>query len=295
MQHITNDCEIGIFANDIWNSGSDIEKVEESMNLALADVWSFGVNHKLSFSPSKSTVGFFTTNWKLYNFRPGILLYSQLLEIQKHPRYLGFILDPEILSNRHLEHLALRAMKRIKILKYIFGRDWGADAGTLKNTYVSLIRPILEYGFPIFCCSSDSNFQNLERVQLSAASIITGLLNSCPIDIVLYEADLQPLSLRGHACLVKYYRKLSGLGFQNRTSKFLRSWSSHQRLKRGSPFGHVVSGHLVVSSIEHTHITAYLRLLTLVTVFMEFTFMLTSLSKLANKRNYPVLPETVSS
>ncbi|GFV92894.1 RNase H domain-containing protein [Trichonephila clavipes] len=29
------------------------------------------------------------------------------------------------------------------------------------------------------------------------------------------------------------------------------SWSSHQRLKRGSPFGHVVSGHLVASSVEH--------------------------------------------
>ncbi|GFU05153.1 RNase H domain-containing protein [Trichonephila clavipes] len=120
------------------------------------------------------------------------------------------------------------------------------------NTYVSLIRPILEYGFPIFCCSSDSSLQNLERVPLSVARIITGLRNSCPKDIVLCEADLQPLSLRRNASLVKYYYgKLSGLGFQNRTSKFLRSWSSHQKLKRGSPFGHFVSGHLVASSIEH--------------------------------------------
>ncbi|GFS97579.1 putative RNA-directed DNA polymerase from transposon BS [Trichonephila clavipes] len=217
---IPNDCEIGIFADDIvlWSFGSDTEKVEESVNLALADV---------------------------------IFLNSQPLEKEKHPRYLGFILDPEILSNRHLEHLALRARKCIKILKYISGHDWGADAGTLRNTYVCLIRPILEYCFPIFCCSSDSNFQKLERVQLSAARIITGLRNSCPKDIVLYEADLQPLSLRRNACLVKYYSKLSSLGFQNRASKFLRSRSNRQRLKRGSPFGRVASGHLVSSSIEH--------------------------------------------
>ncbi|GFX59000.1 RNase H domain-containing protein [Trichonephila clavipes] len=66
---IPNDCEIEIFADGIvlWSSVSDIEKVEESVNLALADTWSFAVNHKLSFSPSKSTVGFFTTNRKLYN------------------------------------------------------------------------------------------------------------------------------------------------------------------------------------------------------------------------------------
>ncbi|GFX89708.1 RNase H domain-containing protein [Trichonephila clavipes] len=131
---LNNDCETGIFADDIvlWSSGSGTE------------------------NPSKPTMGFFTTNRKLYNFRPRIPLNSQPLEIEKHPRYLGFILDPEILSNRHLEHLALRSRERIKILKYISGRDWGADAG--------------------------------------------------------------------HGA---------------------------QRLKRGSPLGHVVSGHLVVSSIEH--------------------------------------------
>ncbi|GFY19035.1 uncharacterized protein TNCV_3877231 [Trichonephila clavipes] len=83
--------------------------------------------------------------------------------------------------------------------------------------------------------------------------------------------------------LVKYYSKLSSLGFQNRTSKFLRSWNSHQRLKRGSPLRYIVSKHLVASSIEQ--ITAYLRLLTLLRFLMEFTFMLTSLSKLANKMN----------
>ncbi|GFW13652.1 RNase H domain-containing protein [Trichonephila clavipes] len=108
-----------------------------------------------------------------------------------------------------------------------------------------------EYGFPIFCCSSDSNFQKLERVELSAVRIITGLRNSCPKDIVLYKADLQPISLRRNACLVEYYSRLSGLGFQNRTSKFLRPWISNQRFKRDSPLVHVASGHLVASSIEH--------------------------------------------
>ncbi|GFU49608.1 hypothetical protein TNCV_222091 [Trichonephila clavipes] len=75
---IPNDCEIEIFADDIvlWSSGFDIEKVGESVNLALADTRSFAVNHKLSFSSSKSTVGFFTTNRKL-QFLTKNLLNSQ--------------------------------------------------------------------------------------------------------------------------------------------------------------------------------------------------------------------------
>ncbi|GFW42792.1 RNase H domain-containing protein [Trichonephila clavipes] len=82
---IPNNCEIRIFAVDIifWSDISDIKKVEESVNLALANVYSFAVNHKLSFKPSKFTDGFFTTK-SIHSFRTKILLNVQLLEIEKH-------------------------------------------------------------------------------------------------------------------------------------------------------------------------------------------------------------------
>ncbi|GFW02292.1 putative RNA-directed DNA polymerase from transposon BS [Trichonephila clavipes] len=104
-------------------------------------------------------VSFFTTNRKLYNFQP-----NQPLTIKKHPKYLGFILDPEILGNKHIDNIVFKARKRLNILRYIFGRDWGADAGTLRNTCISLIRPILEYGIPVYCSASITNLQKLEKV-----------------------------------------------------------------------------------------------------------------------------------
>lgn len=60
----------------------------------------------------------------------------------------------------------------------------------------SLIRPILEYDISVYCCASDTNHQKLEKIQLSAARIITGLRNSCPRELVLFKADLLPLSYR---------------------------------------------------------------------------------------------------
>ncbi|GBM99527.1 hypothetical protein AVEN_250600-1, partial [Araneus ventricosus] len=96
------------------------------------------------------------------------------------------------------------------------------------------LEPILEYGLPVYFCASDSNLQKLERVRLSAARIITGLRNSCPNKIVLYEADLQPLRFRGGAGLEKYFNKLISYGSHNRTSLFLRGWKSNQRLKKNS-------------------------------------------------------------
>lgn len=249
-------CEVGAFADDIvlWKSDSDLRRLERDINLVLEDIRDFSADHKLCFNPTKSAVSFFTTNRKLYNFQPNILLNDQQLTVDKHPIYLGFVLDPEILGNKHIDHLVLKARKRLNILRYISGRDWGTDAGTLRNTYITLIRPILEYGIPIYCCASDTNLQKLEKVQLSAARIITGLRNTCPRDIVLYEADLQPLSLRRRTCLTKYYSKLSALGSQNRTSTYFKNWHFSQRLKRKSPFSKIVTFNLVDGAVEPHHL-----------------------------------------
>ncbi|GFV52040.1 putative RNA-directed DNA polymerase from transposon BS [Trichonephila clavipes] len=85
---------------------------------------------------------------------------------------------------------------RLKILKYLSGRDWVSEASTLRITYTTLIRPVFEYGYQIFQVASPTNLIKLERVQFSAARIITDLRYSCPTDIVLYEAGIQPLTMR---------------------------------------------------------------------------------------------------
>ncbi|GFV81723.1 uncharacterized protein TNCV_1703781 [Trichonephila clavipes] len=74
---------------------------------------------------------------------------------------------------------------------------------------------------------------NYERVQLSAARIITGLSNSCSRDIVLYEADLQPLRLRSRYRMAKYFVMLISYGDQHRTSSYVCNWNNNPHLKRG--------------------------------------------------------------
>ncbi|GFS98914.1 putative RNA-directed DNA polymerase from transposon BS [Trichonephila clavipes] len=121
---------------------------------------------------------------------------SERLNYSKYPTYLGFTLDSEVNCGKHIEKIGDKARNRLKILKYLSGRDWGSDASTLIITYTTLVRPVLEYGFQIFQVASPTNLKKLERVQLSAARIITGLRYSCPTDIVLYEADIQPHTMR---------------------------------------------------------------------------------------------------
>ncbi|GFU71261.1 probable RNA-directed DNA polymerase from transposon BS [Trichonephila clavipes] len=207
---ISRRCEVGLFADDIvlWNSNSDVVHIETAINTTLSDIQSFAEQHKLIFNVSKSTSSFFTTNRRLYNYQPQIFMESKSLPYEKHPKYLGYILDPEILSNKHINYVINKGRKRLDLLKYIAGRDWGADAGTLRLTYTSLIRPVLEYGSQIYFSASRTNLAKLDRVQSSAARIITGMRHSCPTDLVLFEADIMPLDLRKKLLLSKYFCKL---------------------------------------------------------------------------------------
>ncbi|GBO30305.1 hypothetical protein AVEN_47890-1 [Araneus ventricosus] len=119
------------------------------------------------------------------------------------------------------------------------------------RTEVSLDKPTGHN--PSFCNIFQTENEvkhKLERVQLSAARIITGLRNSCPNKIVLYEADLQPLRFRGGAGLEKYFNKLISYGSHNRTSLFLRGWKSNQRLKKNSPMSLATELNLISREVE---------------------------------------------
>ncbi|GIY92049.1 RNase H domain-containing protein [Caerostris extrusa] len=178
-----------IFADDIivWDHNSDLTK-QNTLNDTLEKIQHFADEHKLSFNTTKSLICHFTTNRHLFNYQPKIFLKGQLLESVKTPTYIGFTVDTEINCSKHINRLCEKGRKRLQLLKYISGRDWGVDAGTLKITYTALIRPILEYGCQIYQVFASTNLKKLEKIQFSATRIITGLRHSCPNDIVCYEA-----------------------------------------------------------------------------------------------------------
>ncbi|UYV60656.1 ATM [Cordylochernes scorpioides] len=170
-----------------------------------------------------------------------LLTLSRVLEVSPccETRALASILQtctkntsPHLIHKMRKEEIG---RDRLKILKYISGREWGADATTLKLTYTSLIRPILEYGYQIYGTASETNLKSLERIQLSAARIITGLQNTCPNDIVLYEADIMPLKDRRSYNLPKYINKIKSYGNKHRTSNYILNWESNLRLKKEGP------------------------------------------------------------
>ncbi|GBL93938.1 hypothetical protein AVEN_76672-1 [Araneus ventricosus] len=238
------------------------------------------------FNPLKSVTGFFTTNRHLYRYSPKISLNGHILQCERNPKYLGFVLDPGITRNKHINLLVTKAKKRLNILKFIFSCDWGADAGTLRTTCISVIRPILEYSYQVYRVTSDANLDKLERIQLSAARIVTGLRSSTLADIVLDEADLQPLHLRSTHNLRKYFSRLFNYNNQHRTANFLRSWQNNQRLKKSSPLGYALKIDALHSLVEFNSLIPIVSQLdSLLNVFFH-TELLTHTNKSSQHSEY---------
>ncbi|GFT10879.1 RNA-directed DNA polymerase from mobile element jockey [Trichonephila clavipes] len=209
-----NPSQIGLFADDVvlWCSDANISKMGSQLNRSLANIQEFADNHKITFNASKSTVSLLTTNRHLYNYSPDFFQMSERLNYRKYTTYLGFTLDSEV----------------------------DCDASTLGISYTTLVRPVLEYEYQIFQVASPTNLKKLERVQLSAARIITGLRYSRPTDIVLYETDIQPLTMRFEVNSYRYFNKIKSFGSFNRTSYFIINWTRNQRLNRDSPLNYML-------------------------------------------------------
>ncbi|GFV33745.1 putative RNA-directed DNA polymerase from transposon BS [Trichonephila clavipes] len=173
---------VGLFADDIaiWCLGRDLVEMERNLNNALSSISDYALEFKLCFYPTKSIATFFTTNKRLYSYQPTLKMDNKNLAYENHPKYLGYVLDPEWSSHKHIDHIVSKCRKRLSILKFIAGKKWRAEAVTLRDTYLALIRPILQYGFPVYCCASAASLEKLEKIQLGAARIITGLRQGLP-------------------------------------------------------------------------------------------------------------------
>ncbi|GIY16392.1 putative RNA-directed DNA polymerase from transposon BS [Caerostris extrusa] len=128
IERVVSPCQIGILADDIivWDHNSDLTKLETTLNDTLEKIQHFADEHKLAFNTTKSISSLFTTNRHLFNYQPKSFLKEQLLESTKTPTYLGFTLDTKINCSKHINRLCEKGRKRLQLLKYISGRDWGS-------------------------------------------------------------------------------------------------------------------------------------------------------------------------
>jgi ribonuclease HI len=236
-QYITNDVKIGCYADDIalWHTDENIKISENSLNTSLIGIEKWAKERKLIINHSKTNMTLFTTDRKNKNAYPQIKMNDKVIEKTNNPKYLGVTLDSELRFTKHVAEIEIKVLKKLNILRKLSGMDWGCSSKVLRTTYISTIRPILEYSSSIWSHCSESNIKKLEKLQSKASKIILGATSSSKNDDITKEAKLTPLSYRFKYNLCRLINKAKCSNASHITRENILKYENKTRLKRSSP------------------------------------------------------------
>ncbi|GFT33736.1 RNase H domain-containing protein [Trichonephila clavipes] len=128
------------------------------------------------------------------------------------PFTLKFYLQLLFYFSKHIEQTTNKALGKLNILRKLCGTSWGSRPQTLKSTFCTVIRPVLEYATPIWTPASISVKRKLDSVQHRAAKIIIGAVSSTNNEKAEQECGLPPLESRRKLATIKFTNKLRSYG-----------------------------------------------------------------------------------
>lgn len=179
---------------------------------------SLEMGFKISLSKSKAMHMFKSTH-------PTLKIGNKSLEWVKTYKYLGVLLDNKLTFIPMVASIAGKMKKRINLMHKIAGFNWGASGEVLSTYYKATTRALVDYAAPILAFgliprratlkSINVNpnfakaFEMLERIQYQAARCILGLARTTRVEILLLEAELEPLHLRVLATAGKFLAKFA--------------------------------------------------------------------------------------
>ena len=82
---------------------------------------------------------------------PQLHIGNNDIEIASNGKLLGVIINKDLKWEKHVEHLYAKASKRLHYLRVL--RRCGLKQVQLRQVYITLIRPVLEYACPVWSTS----------------------------------------------------------------------------------------------------------------------------------------------
>ncbi|GFX63316.1 reverse transcriptase domain-containing protein [Trichonephila clavipes] len=150
--HIHSDTNIACYADNIavWHSHNDITESEKALNTTLKGIAEWAENLKLTINADKTNYCILSTDRRhRSSFNANIKMQNSQIKKVDLPTYLGVTLDPELRFSKHIEQTTNKALGKLNILRKLCGTSWGSRPQTLKSTFCTIIRPVLEYATPI--------------------------------------------------------------------------------------------------------------------------------------------------
>ena len=197
--------EIHQFSDDtnIVMTSSDPVSAIETINRDLNTLSQWAEQWRVTFNASKTYFMVISLKKQKPIYGP-ILLNNTTLKETNEIKSLGLTITNNLSWQSHIFNLIKKASIRLFILnkyKYILPRS------ALITIYLSLIRPILEYGDVIYDSAPLSTVQPLENLQRQAALACSGAYRHTKHQNLLNELGWEPLTTRRlHHKLIVFFK-----------------------------------------------------------------------------------------
>ena len=183
---------IKLYADDslLMTSGEDEHECSLKLEQDIQKISSWARRWKILLNPLK-TVCLTVTRTHRQMF-PLFMDGVYITEVYEH-KHLGMFLQRNGRWGHNIDHMVGRASKRLFVLRN-YTKNFSRQ--TLKQLYISYIRPILEYGNQVWSNITLAEEEQLEEIQRDAIRIIAGLKIGTSHDMLYREVDLPLLKER---------------------------------------------------------------------------------------------------
>ena len=198
--------EIRLFADDttVYAFGDDPIESASILNTDLETINKWATKWLVKFSPEKTKSMIITRKNTSFNHPPLIFGNVHLEEVISH-KHLGLTLQSNLAWHEHINGIITNASKKLDIMQAL---KYKLDRKTLEVMYFSFIRPLLEYGDVIWDNSGNVLSDQIEKVQVRAARIVSGGIIRAPYESMLKELGWTKLSDRRKYKRLIYIHKI---------------------------------------------------------------------------------------
>ena len=136
-----------------------------------------------------------------------LFFQGEMITIVDDHKHIGFTYSSNCTWKTHLNDIHSTASKRIDILKTL---KWKLNRRSLEILYVSFVRPLFEYADVVWDSAPSHQyiFDNIEKLQIEAARIVTGTNRYSSKELLYRETGWLQLSTRRSIHRLNLCRKI---------------------------------------------------------------------------------------
>jgi hypothetical protein len=164
-----------LFADDtsLGYSIQSVDQIKTVINDDLLELNTWSSKWIMSFNPENTEISFFSNTGNIDNIEFSFNGKSIPLSISH--KHLGVILSQNAKWNEHLENMITVINKYNQTFRYITKLKFSLNRSNLDKNVFSLHSPLFEYACEVWNNCGIGYSDKLEKLQLDAARIVTGL------------------------------------------------------------------------------------------------------------------------